>query len=385
MSHTAKKQYLIAILERYQKSSKKYKKAILDEFCAVCGYSRKYAIRLLNNPFETNQLKKQGLRPKYSKETKEHLIALWHAMGRICSKRLVKAMPEWLEYYESSSLTDEMLIQLKQISASTIDRLLKSERTGKGRSTTKPSMYWYKSRIPIQAEDSHIQDPGFVTSDTVAHCGEVISGEYAHSLTVTDLATTWTENRATWRKGGAQVKLAMEDIERNFPFAITGFKSDCGAEFINSELFKYFVQREEPIQFYRSRPYQKNDNCHVEQKNLTHVRRLFGYDRFDNEELVYMMNDIYKNYWNPLQNYFIPTMKLIKKERINGKIKKTFDEPKTPFQRILNSDKLSSEEKEDLIENKKKLNPFQLKMDLEIKLKEFKTKINKLNNLLMAA
>ena len=224
-----------------------------------------------------------------------------------------------------------------------------------------------------------------MTSDTVAHCGETISGQYAHSLTVTDLATTWTENGATWRKGKAVICHAMQDIEESFPFAITGFKSDCGTEFINDELFKYFVQRPEPIQFYRSRPYQKNDNCHVEQKNLTHVRRLFGYDRFDDEELVDLMNDIYKNYWNPLQNYFLPTMKLIKKERINGKIKKKFDEPTTPYQRVLNSEAISSEEKEILKEKKKKLNPFKLRMGLEIKLKEFKEKASKLNNLLRAS
>lgn len=374
----------MAILERYQKSSKKEKKVILNEFCSICGYSRKYAIRLLNGQLEI-PLTKRGRKPKYTKETKEHLIALWHAMGRICSKRMVKAIPEWLTYYEGTGLTEGTESQLKELSATTIDRLLKSERTGKGRSTTKPSQYWYKSRIPIQAEDSHITDPGFVTSDTVAHCGETVAGEYTHSLTVTDLATAWTENRATWRKGSTVIKEAMQDVEDSFPFSITGFKSDCGSEFINSELFKYFVQREEPIQFYRSRPYQKNDNCHVEQKNLTHVRRLFGYDRFDNEELVGLMNDIYKNYWNPLQNYFLPTMKLIKKERINGKIKKKFDEPQTPFERVLNSNKLTAEEREKLIEKKKKLNPFELRMGLEIKLKEFKLKANKLNNLLKAS
>lgn len=374
----------MAILERYQKSSKKEKKTILNEFCSICGYSRKYAIRLLNGKLDI-PLTKRGRKAKYTPETKKHLVALWHAMGRICSKRMVKAIPEWLAYYESAELSESTASQLKELSASTIDRLLKSERTGKGRSTTKPSQYWYKSRIPIQAEDSHIKDPGFVTSDTVAHCGESIAGQYAHSLTVTDLATTWTENRSTWRKSSLVIKTAMSDIEGSFPFVITGFKSDCGTEFINDELFKYFVQRDKPVQFYRSRPYQKNDNCHVEQKNLTHVRRLFGYDRFDDEEIVQLMNDIYKNYWNPLQNYFIPTMKLVEKKRINGKIKKSFDEPKTPFERVLNSNKITAEERERLIEKKKKLNPFELRMGLEIKLKEFKIKANKLNNLLKAS
>ncbi len=384
MSHSAKKQYLMAILERYQKSSKKEKKIILDEFCSICGYCRKHAIKLLNGQLII-PLTKRGRKPKYTKETKEHLIALWRAMGCICSKRMAKAIPEWLIYYEGAGLTESTRAQLKQLSAATIDRFLKGERTGKGRSTTRPTRYWYKSRIPIQAEDSHIKDPGFVTSDTVAHCGETVSGHYAHSLTVTDLATAWTENGATWRKSKTVIRNAMQDIEESFPFAITGFKSDCGTEFINDELFKYFVQRDKPVQFYRSRPYQKNDNCHVEQKNLTHVRRLFGYDRFDEEELIGLMNDIYKNYWNPLQNYFLPTMKLVKKERVNEKIKKTFDEPITPYQRVLNSETVSAEEKEILKEKKTKLNPFKLRMGLEIKLKAFKEKANKLNNLLQAA
>lgn len=384
MSHTAKRQYLMMVLERYQKSSKKEKKIILDEFCAICGYSRKYAIRLLNGQLKITPTKR-GRKPKYSEETKTHLIALWHAMGRICSKRMVQAIPEWLTYYEGHGLTEEVKVQLKKISATTVDRFLKSERKHKGLSTTKPSQYWYKSRIPIQAEDSHIKDPGFVTSDTVAHCGSTISGHYAHSLTVTDLATSWTENRATWRKGKFVIRVAMQAVEESFPFAITGFKSDCGTEFINDELFKYFVQRESPVQFYRSRPYQKNDNCHVEQKNLTHVRRLFGYERFDDLELIELMNDIYINYWNPLQNYFLPTMKLIKKERVNGKIKKTFDKPATPYQRVLNSEAISAEEKEILIKKKDVLNPFNLRMSLDIKLKEFSKKVSTLNCLLKAS
>ena len=376
MSHSSKRQYLMAILERYQKSLKKEKKFILDEFCAICGYSRKYAIRLLNGQL-TLPISRRGRKSKYTLETKQALIGLWHATGRICSKRLRKALPEWLGYETDFKVSAEVRDQLLQLSASTIDRLLKSERTGKGRSTTQPTQYWYKARIPIQAEDSHVKEPGFVTSDTVAHCGDAVGGEYAHSLTVTDLSTTWTENRATWRKGKMVVRQAMEDVENSIPFPLTAFKSDCGTEFINDEIFKYFVQRDEPVQFYRSRPYQKNDNCHVEQKNLTHVRRLFGYDRFDKEELVDLMNDIYKNYWNPLQNFFVPTMKLVEKQRIGAKIKKKFDDPRTPYDRVMESKYVSQEIKERLKERKSKLNPFELRRGLESKLIELNSKIQK--------
>ena len=215
-----------------------------------------------------------------------------------------------------------------------------------------------------------------MTGDTVAHCGDNIAGSYAHTLTVTDLASTWTSNRALWQKGMLATKEAMRSIEESFPFEITGFKSDCGSEFINKELFGYFVQRDNPVCFYRSRPYQKNDNCHVEQKNLTHVRRLFGYERFDDPDLIDLMNDIYVNYWNPLQNYFVPTMKLVVKNRIDGKIRKIFDAPKTPYDRVIQSPHISEEKKDLLKSQKKKLNPFHLRLGLEVKLKELKEKVS---------
>lgn len=374
----------MAILNRYKNSTKKEKKTILDEFCAICGYNRKYAIRLLNGELLI-PVKKRGRCPKYGEDVKKHLIALWHSMSRICSKRMIAALPEWIEYYNDSDLSTETRSKLLSLSASSIDRILKPVRDGKGRSTTKPSKYWYKSRIPIQAEDSHIKSPGFVTSDTVAHCGDSVIGDYVQSLTVTDLATCWTENRAMWNKKAEVVAEAMKDIEDSFPFEITGFKSDCGTEFINQHMFEYFVKRDKPIQFYRSRPYQKNDNCHVEQKNLTHVRRLFGYNRFDEQSTVELMNEIYKYYWNPLQNFFLPTMKLVEKKRIDAKIVKVFDKPQTPYDRIMNSSDVSDEQKRQLQLIKEKLNPFELRMSLEIKLQLLKDLTNRNKSLLKAS
>jgi len=371
MSHASKRQYLFAIIERYQKSNKYQKGVILDEFCAICGYHRNYAVRLLNASFDLPR-PKSGRKRKYTDEVVRHLIILWHAMGQICSKRMKKAMAEWLSYYEAADMNEELATKLKSMSHSTIDHYLQPERKKRGISTTRPSKYWFKSRIPIQAEDMAITEPGFVTADTVAHCGESAAGSFVNTLTVTDIGSTWTVNQALWTKTQHHVKGAMEEIEARLPFSIGSFKSDSGNEFLNQVLFSYFVDRKSPVQFYRTRPYQKNDNCHVEQKNFTHVRTLFGYQRLDSQVLVEKMNEIYENYWNPLQNFFLPTMKLTFKERQGAKVKKLYDSCKTPFQRLIESKSLTDEQKKNLAEFKKTLNPFRLRAGLEAKLGEFR-------------
>jgi hypothetical protein len=379
LSHSAKRQYLLAIIERYQKSGRKEKKFILNEFCSVCGYNRKYALRLLNSPLKLSS-RKRGRQPKYGSEVKEHLVTLWLAMGRICSKRVKRALPEWLEYYGPDRCGSAVQEQLLALSHATIDRILKTERRQiRGISTTRPASYWYKSRIPIQAEDTDIGEPGFITSDTVSHCGESAAGSYVSSVTVTDIASTWTVNRAVRNKTQEEVKAAISTIENHLPFQIKHFKSDSGSEFMNRVLFEYLVDRESPVLFFRSRPYQKNDNCHVEQKNFTHVRTLFGYERIESLELVELMNEIYTEYWNPLQNFFLPTMKLKLKKRDGSKVKKIYDEAKTPFRRLMESSFVSEETKRELTEQKKQLNPFHLRAMLDVKLAEFKQKVKQLS------
>ena len=369
MSRIARRQYLIAILERYQKARKGEKAIILNEFCAVCGYHRKYAIRILNRPIPI-RLKRPGPIRRYDQAVLIHLKSLWYAMGRICSRRVQKALPEWLAYYEIQ-LEDVIKQKLLRISHSTIDRLLRSERKQQGISTTKPAKYWYKSRIAIQPDEFGLKEPGSVTADTVAHCGESVAGTFIYTLTMTDLASTLTVNRAIWGKTQEEVRDALRHLENNLSFPLKNFKSDSGSEFINKMMYQYLNSREEPVVFFRTRPYHKNDNCHVEQKNFTHVRTLFGYERFDHPDLVPLMNEIYENYWNPLQNFFLPTIKLINKERIGSKIKRTYDETATPFERLVKSEYLSDEEKAKLKSQKAKLNPFHLRLEMELKLKEF--------------
>ena len=227
-------------------------------------------------------------------------------------------------------------------------------------------------RIPIKPLDWNVTVPGFVEADTVSHCGDNIMGEYANSVNAVDILTTWTETRAAFTKASGGILERVKDIEMSFPFPLRGWATDNGSEFLNYVLVEYFEGREEnPVPIKRGRPYRKNDQCHIEQRNFTHVRQLFGYDRIEDRSLTELMNEIYRDYWCPFQNFFIPTMKLIRKERIGARIKKTYDVPKTPYQRVMDNPDISSAYKDVLKSRFESINPFTLREELEKKLKHF--------------
>jgi hypothetical protein len=375
MSQKDKLVYTNAIRDRYKKSTKQEKKIILDEFCKVCNYNRKYAIRLLNKPNNKWQKsKKRGRKSKYNnKDFIQALKIIWEATDYLCSKRLHAAIPIWLPYLDSQNIniTDDIKKDLLSISASTIDRVLKKSRikSKKGLGGTKPGSL-LKNQIPIRTDNWDINKPGFMEADTVAHCGNSLHGDFIWSLTMTDILTGWTENRAVWNKGAIGVKKQVIDIENAVPFDLLGFDCDNGSEFLNHHLLRYFKENGKNTLFTRSRPYKKNDNAHVEQKNWTQVRHLFGYDRLDIEALVEPMNDLYSNEWSLYNNFFRPSQKLIEKTKINSKYKKKYDTPKTPHERVLESEYVSKEKKEELKNIYKQLNPFELKARIEYKLKE---------------
>lgn len=374
MSIEARREYLRAIRDRYRKAGREHKGAILDEFCEICRYSRKYAIRILNRQAEPRS-RRPGPPPQYGLDLVRHLHVIWLSMGQICSKKMKAALPAWLPFYEDSGLTDELRAKLLKISASSIDRHLRDFRRShrKGLCSTRSAPWKIKNKIPIQLViGREITKPGFIEADTVAHCGDTLAGFFVNSLTMTDIYSGWTENRATWTKGQTPVLEAIRSIERELPFAMAGFACDNGSEFLNYELLKYFrMNRETAIEFTRRRPYKKNDNAHVEQKNWTHVRELFGYERFEDRGMVESMNEIYRDFWNPMQNFFIPCVKLIEKTRIGGRIQKRYDTPRTPYQRLLESADLEAQAREDLIARYKKLNPFALKQGLQARLQDF--------------
>jgi hypothetical protein len=223
-----------------------------------------------------------------------------------------------------------------------------------------------KNQIPIKTDHWDVNQPGYLEADTVAHCGNSLAGDFVWSLTLTDINSTWRENRATWNKGSHGVCSQIE--EKHLPFQILGFDCDNGSEFLNHHLIRYFVARDKAVQFTRSRPYRKNDNAHVEQKNWTHVRHLFGYDRFDKPCLVDLMNELYKHEWSFYQNHFRLTMKLVEKKKINSRYYKRYDTPKTPYQRLMESENIPQDVKGRLAKQHAALNPFELKRSIERKL-----------------
>ena len=377
MSPRAKMEYLEAIYLRYKKAKRRQKSIILNEFCLNCGYHRKHAIRLLRNfkRFIKPKPGKRGRRSRYNKPSiLEPLKRIWLAANLPCSKRLKVILPLWLPSYaqEFSPLSLEVVKALRKISPSSIDRLLKSVRLKyktKGRSTTKPGTL-LKKHILVKTNQWDESRPGFIEADTVAHCGESLLGQFAYTIDTVDIATGWTEQRALWGKGETGVLQQIKHIERSLPFPLLGFDCDNGSEFLNWHLLRHFSDRRQSVQFTRSRPYHKDDNAHVEQKNWTHVRQWFGYHRLDKPEVVSLMNDLYANEWRLFHNFFCPSVKLLEKKLVAAKTIKRYDNPKTPYQRVLESKKVGVSVKRSLKEQFVTLNPFGLRKAIEKKLEK---------------
>lgn len=368
MSQKAKKEYLEEIRKRYKLVDKNEKNKILDEFCTVCGYNRKYAIRLING--KQKRVKRKPGRPKiYDNENiMDFLKHLWKATNLICSTRLKAAIPNWLPYYKGRLTLDERGL-IEKISARTIDRLLhkvKSKYKKLGLSTTKPGSL-LKKQIPVKTRQWDETRPGFIEADTVAHCGTSVSGQFVYSVQIVDIATGWGEARAVWGKGQTGVFNALKSIEEALPFRVLGFDSDNGGEFINKYLLAYFTKRK--VQFTRSREYEPNDNSHIEQKNWTNIRQYLGYSRFDNPKIVLLLNDLFQNEWTLFFNFFLPSVKLIDKRRDGSRIIKVHDKPLTPFQRLIESDKAKPAVIKQLKHIRASLDPFLLHKVISTKIK----------------
>jgi hypothetical protein len=378
MSPRSKKEYLEALFPRYkQAKSKEQKSEILTEFCKVCGYHRKHAIRLLAKfkRFTKPKIRKPGRPSVYNQHAVlKALERIWMDASMPCSKRFVTIIPLWLPHYPGG-LDLNVIKTLRKISASSIDRTLKHVRKKHKRvniSTTKPGTLLRK-QIPIKTNQWDEFRPGFLEADTVAHCGGSSAGEYVNTVDFVDIATAWTEQRAVWGKGETAVLQQIKDVEASLPFALLGFDSDNGGEFLNYHLLRHFADnRKTPIQFTRSRAYKKDDNAHIEQKNYTHVRQKLGYRRFENQKMVELLNDLYKNEWRLYHNFFLPSVKLIEKERIRSKVIKKHDKPQTPYQRVLLADAMdvSNAVKQKLTKQFESLNPFALKKIINKKIEK---------------
>lgn len=367
MTNKGKRELLEALRPRYLKASKEGKVKILDEFIAATGYHRKYAIRLLKHGPKHKGWRKRGRSKVYQGEVVQVLEQLWELAGRICSRRLHPFLGELVTVLERQgelALAPEIKEHLLQMSRSTIDRCLQPARfpERRGLSTTKPGSL-LRSAIPVRTfagwDDARA---GFVEVDLVAHCGESTHGTYFSTLTATDIATCWTECLILSRHTQEIVFQAILKLRHLLPFPLLGLDSDNGGEFINDILFRYCLG--EQITFTRSRPYRKNDQAHVEQKNWSVVRKLVGYDRFETEEEFELLVAIYAD-WRLYVNFFQPVMKLVEKHREGSKVSKRYDQAATPFRRVLASPDVSVEDKAALMAIYVTLNPVTLRSRID--------------------
>ncbi len=372
MGPASKWEYVEAFRIRYRKAKAFEKTWLLTEFCKMCRCHRKHAIRLLNRRRDRPR-RKPGRRPLYGPEVLGPLKTIWLAAEQMCSKRLRVALALWLPAYERhhGPLDPSVRKKLLALSPATIDRLLRpirARRRPRGLCATRPGTL-LRNQIPIRAEPWDVDRPGYLEADTVAHCGTSLAGSFIWSLTFTDIWSGWTENRAVWNKGAHGVVTQVRDVESRLVFPILGFDCDNGAEFLNHHLWSYFARRKNPVAFTRSRPYHRNDNAHVEQKQWTHVRQLLGYDRLENPAMLEPLNDLYTHEWSLLQNFFCPTLKLKSKTRVKSRYQKRYYPPQTPYQRLMGCPTLPAQAKQRLRRTHETLDPFALKKAIERKLR----------------
>lgn len=374
MNFKARTQYMETLRERYLKSSKKGKGALLDEYCRNTGQNRKYVIKKLR--YKT-KLKPEGSARKARKEyydgyVRSALARLWAIFDYPCGQRLAPLLKD-----ESTKLralgeiecSDETLMKLRSITPSTIDKKLAHEKEvlmNKRKYASKRNLL-IANKVPTKTSAEQDRSaPGQEQIDCVEHCGTFAAGDYVNTLSVVDIFSGWWEGEAIMGKGQERALVSIDQARKRFPFAWQEIHPDNGGNILNIHVYNY--AQKHGINMSRSRPYKKNDNCFVEQKNSTHVRQVVGYLRYDTVEEQAIMNDLYQNELRLYKNFFQPVMKLAAKERIKGKIHKRQGRAMTPYKRLINSKFLSRKRKLALTKIYDSLNPAKLKRAMDAKL-----------------
>lgn len=381
MSKQSKEEYLESSRTRYAGRGRKGKSVLIDEVSDCFGWSRKHTIKALNRQVSYGKhAGKRGSKPTYTEVEKKVIVEIWKRSEQPCGVLLKSTLPLWIASYEKEhgKLRTEVRKKVLRCSPRQLDRITSAHKIGsggrRGRRTGRSS-HRLKTTVPVKCGPWDVDEPGHLEADTVSHGGGSSSGEFMHSLTLTDIHTGWTELAAQWGLTGGAVCQALQRIESRMPFEMESFDCDNGSEFLNTTLEYYLLSRTRTINWTRSRAYKKNDQAHVEQKNYTHVRQLLGYGRYDDIELVEMVNDLYENAWLPLRNYFTPVMKLVEKKREGSKVKKRYDTPKTPCDRLLECSKVSGKLKKVLRARRKEMDPLKLSAEVEKKLKSIHKRI----------
>jgi len=373
MSQELKRDWVPKLQSRYARRNREGKSRMLDELCEDYNYERKYAIKLLRGGLpESSGRLRPGREPRY--EVIEPVVkTVWLAAEQPCGKRLAPILRQWLPYYERryGGLSGRQRQLVRQISSATLDRLLapaRAQHPGRGRCGTKPGSF-LKTEIPIRTGTWDLSRPGYLEADSVAHCGASLAGDFIWSLTYTDIFSGWTEGGAVWNKGWEGVLAATSEMEQRLPFGLLGFDCDNGGEFLNQHLWRYMTRRPAPVEFTRSRPYHSDDNAPVEQKNWTWPRQLLGYGRLEVAEWVAPISTVYRELWGPLQNFFLPCLKLERKWRQGSHWRKRYEAPRTAYHRLCATGILPLKARRQLRERYHSLDPFDLKDELEEQLK----------------
>lgn len=371
MGPQACREYLQTMRVRYAAAERGERARLLDEMVAVTGFHRKAVIRALWRQPRSPGMPVHRQTP-YGAEVVAALAEIWRAADYPWSVRLKAMLPHWIPWLrERRVLSAAVETALATISTRTIDRLLQSRRGDLrrrhyGRTRTGSLL---KHQVAIRSERWNVSEAGWGEIDTVHHCGEVLAGEYAVSLNFTDIASTWTEGAALRTKAQRRVVEAMESIAQSLPFQLLGLDSDSGTEFLNAQFMAFCYERK--LTFTRSRPYRKNDNAHIEQKNFTHVRKLFGWRRVHEQRVVDMMNDLYRNELRVWMNLFQPSVKLVEKKRVGSRIVRIYDRAQTPLERLIALGTLSAQHRRALETLRDRTDPFALSAIIERKLAAF--------------
>ena len=384
MSNQSKREYLENCRARYPSRNRLGKSRMIDDVCDTMGWNRKHTIKALNGQVSLgkNPLGR-WLGLVYGEDEKTVIVEIWKHSEQPCGKRLRPTIPLWLASYEARHGALEMTCREKilKCSARQLDRITKPHRVNGqkryGRCTGRTS-HRLKTLVPVQCGPQETDRPGYMEVDTVSHGGGSASGQFMWSLTMTDIHSGWTELYGLWGGSGSELCVGASKIEARIPFELLGFDCDNGSEFLNSVMENYLLNRKKKVKWTRSRPYKKNDQAHVEQKNFTHVRQLLGYGRYSDIRLVELVNDLYENAWLPMRNYYTPVMKLIEKTRVGSKVKKRYDEPQTPCDRLLACINVDEETKQRLTNERAKLDPLELAENIEMKLEGIYKIINEI-------
>ena len=371
MSPSARREYMARMQAIYRAvRGRKEKGRVLDQVCETLKRCRRTAKRMMRGSLPPVNKPARHREPIYSQRLIRVLEAVWTAAQYAWSVRLKALLRLWMpRIKERFDLTPAEQRLLLKMSAATMDRRLAPRRKELGRKIygqTKPGR-WLRQTIPIQTDSSNVKEPGWMEVDTVSHSGPSAAGLFAYTLDHTDLSSGWTELYAILGKKAEKVVAMTDAMRKELPFELKGTDSDNGEEFINYEMDHYC--RRMGILRFRSRPYKKNDQAHVEQKNGTHVRRLIGWHRYDTQEAVDAMNDLYRKEWRLLTNLFLPSVKLDYKIRMGSKIKRVYHDAETPLDRLLASKQSDRTKLEELRLLRERLDPFELSKAVDLKLR----------------